>query len=509
MTLEEKWPHIYKELLEIKDTLEDHFKDVCDIEFTVEKGRLYILGVRIAKRTSRANLKFSIDFFNEGKIDLNEALSRIHTFDVKNFLKSKILNLSELQLIGKGLSASNGVATGVIVFDESSGYGFLKNNFPIIYVKNEIDPEDIGLMMESEGILTFRGGMTSHAAIVSRGIGKPCVSGCADLTIKGNFLKGRNIPLLKVGDFITIDGDTGNVYEGKANIINPDWRNDKELVTVSKMIEFAIRSNNISKSNIGHCWAIRDFLLHNISIDSNNTSKMPNCNLNKYISFSQPKKETINFYWNSMYTLAHDDKENYKYILKGIRKTLLRILSNNVGIGNHFKYFRLLFDPMLAILNEDNRTFRQLIGEEYFHINKYIPYFIDIYNVRIFLEIEADSEHELWFLDNTNIKGESIVDRGDNITGYKIFVNEAMVSHEDLPIFYNSLRKREYYWRWFQYNRTNYKEIVSFLKKDKKERLTNFRLNTYAHELGLLNNNELSISGMSLVGLLKVRGENG
>jgi len=501
MTLKEKWPYIYKELIEIKDVLETHFKDVCDFEFTVENGRLFILGIRIAKRTSRADLKFSIDFFKEGKIDLNEALSRIHTFDINNILKPEIFNSSELRLIGKGFPASNGAATGVIVFNENSGYELLKKNYPIIYVKDEVNPEDIDIMTKSKGILTFRGGMTSHAAVISRGIGIPCVSGCADLTIKGNFLKGKNIPLLKVGDFITIDGNNGNVYEGKANITNQNWRNDEELVCVSKMIELSIRSNNIAISNIGHCWAIRDFFLHNLPVESNNAFKKPIFNLNKYISFSQPKKETIDYYWNGIYALPHDDKENYKYILKGIRKTLLRILSNKVGIGNHSKYFRPLFDPMLSIQNEDNRPFKQLIGEEYFHINKYIHHLIDIYNIKIFLEIEVNSENELWFLDNTNIKGENIVDRGDNITGYKIFVNEALVSHEDVPIFYNSLRKREYYWKWFQNNRTNYTEIVSFLKKDGGKRLTNFRLNTYAHELGLLNNNKLTISGMSLVSL--------
>lgn len=91
---EEKWSHIYKELVEVKDKLEAHFKDVCDFEFTVENGKLFILGVRIAKRTSRANLKFSIDFFKEGKIDLNEALSRIHTYDINNISKPEIINLS-------------------------------------------------------------------------------------------------------------------------------------------------------------------------------------------------------------------------------------------------------------------------------------------------------------------------------------------------------------------------------------------------------------------------------
>ena len=498
---EEKWPHICKELVEVNDKLEAHFKDVCDFEFTVENGKLFIFGVRIAKRTSRANLKFSIDFFKEGKIDLNEALSRIHTYDINNISKPEIINLSELQLIGKGIPASNGTATGVIVFDENSGYDLLNKDYPIIYVKNEVNPEDIELMKKSKGILTIRGGMISHAAVISRGIGIPCVSGCADLIIKGNFLKGRNIPLLKIGDFITIDGNNGNVYKGNANFTHYNWRKDEELVYVSKMIELSIRSNNIATTNIGHCWAIRDFFLHNLPFESNSTSKKPICSLNKYISFLQPKKETIDNYWNGIYALPQDDKENYKHILRGIRKTLLRILSNKVGIGNHFKYFRPFFDPMLSIQNEENESFRQFIGEEYFHINKYTSHLIDIYNIKIFLEIEADSENELWFLDNTNVKGESIVERGDNITGYKIFVNEAFVSHKDLPIFYHSLRKREYYWRWFQHNRTNYTEIVSFLQKDEEERVTNFRLNTYAHELGLLNNNKLTISGISLIGL--------
>ena len=153
MTLKEKWPYIYKELKEIKDVLETHFKDVCDFEFTVENGRLFIIGIRIAKRTSRADLKFSIDFFKEGKIDLNEALSRIHTFDINNILKPEIFNSSELRLIGKGFPASNGAATGVIVFNENSGYELLKKNYPIIYVKDEVNPEDIDIMTKSKAIL--------------------------------------------------------------------------------------------------------------------------------------------------------------------------------------------------------------------------------------------------------------------------------------------------------------------------------------------------------------------
>ena len=360
MTLKEKWPNIYNELLEVRNKLENQFKEVCDFEFTIENGNLYILQARVAKRTPRANLKFAIDFFIKGKIDLNEAISRIRLVDILDFLEPKILNLSELKLIGEGLPANKGIATGAIAFYKSSLNKYFINKFPIISVLKEVSAEHFGLVHQSEGILTLRGGMSSHAAGISRGMGKPCVVGCDTLTIKGNYLKVGDSTLLKVGDFITINGFNGKVYKGKANFINTDWRNKEELVFVSKKIESAIRSNSISNTNIGHCWAIRDFFLHSVFVKTKNIYKRPNVSSNKYISFSQPKNETIISYWNSIYIITHDDKENYKYVLQGLRKALLRVLSNNVGIGNHYKYFRPLFDPILAVRKKIQR---QLIGE--------------------------------------------------------------------------------------------------------------------------------------------------
>ena len=232
MTLKEKWPNIYNELLEIRNKLENSFKDVCDFDFTIENGKLYILQAKIANRTPRANLKFAIDFFVEGKIDLNEALSRIRLIDILDILEPKISNLSELKLIGEGLPANKGIAMGAIVFYKSSLNKFFINKFPIIYVGKELSPEHIGLVHQSKGVLTLRGGMTSHAAVISRGMGKPCVVGCGTLTIRGNYLEVGDSTLLKVGDFITINGFNGKVYKGKANFINTDWRNKKELVFV-------------------------------------------------------------------------------------------------------------------------------------------------------------------------------------------------------------------------------------------------------------------------------------
>ena len=206
-----------------------------------------------------------------------------------------------------------------------------------------------------------------------------------------------------------------------------------------------------------------------------------------------------------IHNLSDEDKNNYKHILIGLNQTLSRILSKSVGIGNHFEFFRPLLDPMQSIVKKDQNISKQLIGIEYFNINRYISHLIDIYNIKIFIVIEVLSDNELWFLDHTNIQGESIVENGNNFIGYKIFVNNAIVEHKDLPNFYNSFRKREYFWNWFQYNRTTYNEIRDFLRKNEKERLSNFRLNTYAHELGLLNANDLTVSGMSLIGLKEWR----
>ncbi len=239
--------------------------------------------------------------------------------------------------------------------------------------------------------------------------------------------------------------------------------------------------------------------MHNIPFYIKGTEKKSVIN-NKYISFVHPTDENIQNIYKNLIELEYEDL-NSRLILQGLRNTLLRQLSNKIGIGNHYKYYRPILDPMCCVRNRKNKnnSFRQLIGEEFFNISKYIPNLIDIYKVKVYFEIHADSENELSFLDFTNPNGESIVLKCDNIISLHIEINDQIINLNDLPKLYNTLRKREYFWTWYSENLTSHNEIVEFVNKPKKDRLKNFRLNTYAHELELLENDSLTNSGKALI----------
>jgi len=187
-----------------------------------------------------------------------------------------------------------------------------------------------------------------------------------------------------------------------------------------------------------------------------------------------------------------------------LRNTLFRQLVNKVGIGKHYKFYKPILDPMLCINKTTDPVFfdeikEQLIGEEFFNISKYLPNYIDIYKIRIFFQVQMYNDNELSFLDYTNIKGESIVLNSNNINKVYIEINDQVIDIKELPRLYNIFRKREYFWTWYNENLTTHKEMIDFLNKPKRERIKNFRMNVYAHELELLENNLLTKSGKSLI----------
>jgi pyruvate, orthophosphate dikinase len=214
-TLEEVMPKAYADLVEDYKMLEKHYKDMQDIEFTIENGKLWILQTRNAKRTVNASLKVAVDLVSEGLITEKEAILRIHPEDLNQLLHPRLDPNAKKKIIATGLPASPGAASGQMVFTSACAEEWHKNGKKVVLVRAETSPEDIGGMVASTGILTARGGMTSHAAVVARGMGKPCVAGCTaliinerekTLTVKGN--------VYKEGDFITFDGANGEVYEG-------------------------------------------------------------------------------------------------------------------------------------------------------------------------------------------------------------------------------------------------------------------------------------------------------
>ncbi len=220
--LKKKNPEAYKQLVDIKDRLEDHYRDMQDMEFTIQQKTLYILQTRNGKRTGPAALKIAVDMVKEKMISKEEALFRV-TPDQLDQLFHPMINpkvKKTLGAIAKGLNASPGAATGQIVFTADEAEEWVKEGKKVLLVRKETSPEDIGGMDAAEGILTSTGGMTSHAAVVARGMGRPCVAGCKEVVVSGKSMKVGN-KKYKEGDFITIDGTTGEVFEGEVELKNP------------------------------------------------------------------------------------------------------------------------------------------------------------------------------------------------------------------------------------------------------------------------------------------------
>ena len=213
--LKQDMPEVYEQFAAIADRLEKHYKDMQDMEFTIENGKLYMLQTRNGKRTAAAALKIAVDLVDEGMIDEEEAVLRVEPKQLDALLHPQFdaVAVKKAKVIGKGLAASPGAACGKVVFSAEDAKTWHENGEKVVLVRLETSPEDIEGMAVAEGILTVRGGMTSHAAVVARGMGTCCVSGCGDIIVdyanKQFTLAGLTI---KEGDYISIDGSTGNIY---------------------------------------------------------------------------------------------------------------------------------------------------------------------------------------------------------------------------------------------------------------------------------------------------------
>ncbi|WP_455474451.1 pyruvate, phosphate dikinase [Bartonella sp. B30(2025)] len=226
-SLEKIMPEAFLQLCKIAQNLEQHYRDMQDLEFTIEKGKLWMLQTRSGKRTVRAALKMAIDMVEEGLISQEEAVMRIDPKSLDQLLHPTLDPKAERFVIARGLPASPGAATGAIVFTSEEAEAALTEDRKVILVRTETSPEDIHGMHAAEGILTTRGGMTSHAAVVARGMGKPCISGAGNVRIDYNtntmFASGQSF---KKGDVITIDGGSGEVLKGKVAMLQPELCGD-------------------------------------------------------------------------------------------------------------------------------------------------------------------------------------------------------------------------------------------------------------------------------------------
>ncbi len=225
--MEEVMPDVFAELCKVRRTLEDHYRDMQDIEFTVERGQLWMLQTRTGKRTAQAALKIAVSLVEEGVIDKNEAIRRIEPASLDQLLHPMLDPSAKTTVLAHGLPASPGAASGKVVFSADEAEWLAGRGEAVILVRVETSPEDIHGMHAARGVLTTRGGMTSHAAVVARGMGRPCVAGAGDLKVdyETRTISVRNNKI-EAGDVITINGSTGEVILGEVPTIQPELSGD-------------------------------------------------------------------------------------------------------------------------------------------------------------------------------------------------------------------------------------------------------------------------------------------
>ncbi len=504
---------LFPHLRDLSEKLESHYKDMCDIEFTVQEGKLYLLNSRVGKRTAHAAIRIATDMFLGGKITGKALVERIDPNQVRALLKPAIVINTKVSKLGNGLPASPGAAVGVAAFSAARVIKLAVAGSPVILLRPEVVPDDIHGIEGSAGVVTFRGGMTSHAAVICCGMKKPCVTALGwsfdddtESTVHGP--RGT----IQEGDPLTIDGSSGVIYAGLADIKIPKVFENDRLLLLFRLIDVLSAENGLPQNHIGRAWQMRDIMLHG---SSDWSRPDPICQLKKWPvgsgarakAFGQagPSDRRHLIDELSSFRLNGDSGDNIE-IWDGFRSCLLRLLSKSVGLGRHPEFWRPVFDPCRAVLDTETSVAWgcrsggriQVIGEEFFSINFHVPELIDIATVRICWAVQCNTPADLWRLDRTNPAGEKLLRGSTDIKALKVVVNDATVPHSVLGAFYNAFRRREYYWDWYRANNISRREIIGALKESNAA--VSSRARDLARRAGLVSDADvITAAGESLL----------
>jgi phosphohistidine swiveling domain-containing protein len=488
---------VYQQLLQVRRVAEKHFRDVCDVEFTVEGGRLFVTNVRLAKRSSISNLRFALQFLAEGLITPQEALCRITPSNVAELMRPTIRNSDCLPTLGHGIAACPGGATGRVSFRASDVLRLAQAGTPVIFVREEISPDDLPAIIVAHAVITLRGGVTSHAALACRQLQKPCVVGYSPRDSAVG-VSGRPESLFREHTWITVDGTTGEVLLGKGKCQAHTWHEIPELRCLAEIVGQAIKTGNVPGEATGHVWRIHDFLFESVPLVRGMTKKQP-VTRRSFTSFVMPSKRALQDARFRLVRLSSKEKPNYGETLISMMDWLLRSLAAEAGIGNHYQYFRPLWDPVQTIQQAD-RGKTQLVGMEFQSVNRFLPNLIDVGRVMLVLELDVTLPRTQWFLDFTNPLGESLVAISDSVLGYSLRLNRADVHHRDVPMLYNSLRTRGYARPFYEHHGTTHADIVACLSRWNEDKDKRSPLLPLCFELGLIRSQKLTNVGQSLLG---------
>ena len=346
------------------------------------------------------------------------------------------------------------------------------------------------------GVLATAGGISSHAALVCRQDGKPCVVNFNQGVIarEERRLLIPGFAPLREGDWLTIDGMTGDVYAGRSRIDIKPWKSHPELAQLSLIIERAVSSGHVPPTCAGMVWRIWDFMRHGLPLlrHESEACEGESGRLNYPRTADQDAIDAR----QRLVPIDRAARLNYSELLLGLMKTLNRQLRLRSAVGKPQPCCRVLWDPNRQIQLQNSS---QLVGFEFFGINRRIPHLIEISDICFHLDCAVQSASEAWVVKMVPGCGSSLVPTARAIKACRIMVNGAELGQEAIPEFYTWLRRREYFWRWFEEHQTSHQELAAFLKHFARTGGLDPKLSVLCRELGLLKNGQLTAAGLSLI----------
>jgi phosphohistidine swiveling domain-containing protein len=496
---------LYEELMHCGEIAERYLCDRTEIEFTVENGQLFVCGVRKGKTSPIACIRVALQLMTEGIISPEDVLTRIKPEDVGALLCPEIVDGDRLKLLGRGQGVWTGAASGRIAFSPASVARFVSAGTSVILVVREFSYKEHGdAAKASTGVLSLVGGISSHAALFCRPLGKPCVVGFwQGILPHGNppNLTSNTVPL-KEGQWLTIDAMTGDVFAGRARVATNPWASHPELVQLSTIVESAVASGQVPPTCVGSVWRMWDSFKHKVPLRNHYTQTAMGKKCRRRISL--PRLGNAKAIRHSLVRLESGTKENYDEVIRGLVAAVEKELRLAIGSERSTVYCRALWEP---VVYDRPSGSTQLVGFEFFDINRHVHHLINISHIQWRIECDVPSPSEAWFFERVGRSRVRIILGAGTITACQIMVNGALLAHEDIPNFYTWLRRRKYFWHWFEENGTSHAEISAFLKRFQRTGATDKRLAMLCTELGLLRRGSLTTSGMSLVGMRhKTRG---
>ncbi|MEQ2542780.1 PEP-utilizing enzyme [Lachnospiraceae bacterium CLA-AA-H183] len=494
---------ILTELEHYGEILEEHFRDMVDIEFTVENDKLYILSAYFGNRSALANLKIVMSMFCEGKMSVQDVITKIPYQQVESLLdEEKLVNTDKLELLGTGMAASAGVGVGEICFFNDEAEKLIENNEQFIFCQEEISPEMVEIVKSKycKGVITARGGITSHAAVICRKLKKACVTGIS------NFYKIIDI-IPTFDNRITVDGNNGSVYTGVGEIEKTNF-DLEEVKLIYKLLMVVIKNNIITDDTIPLIWRLWDVIALHKRYRGNDNTKLNVIKKDyQYISFKAPLKDEIDEIFSNLQYFY-----NANIMVEDFLGFLFSQLSAEVSAGMHYLYMRPLMNPMDTIKyhkiqrKDGELAGIQLTGVEFFNVNRYVDFLLDIYSIKIYFSTEFFYNNEkqtyypLNYLDFTNINGEGLIINTYNAKKVALYINDVLIPQDKLMQIYHLIRRRRYHWEWYEENNVSKNEILDYLKKKYFYKEGSSKLYFLCEELNLLYKGELTLAGKSLIG---------